>query len=150
MELSFPLSNFSLCVACREWSLLVDHGRCQKTFSWLFFSFQIFMYLYSVFYSMCSKSSLDFTYLEANFICRFQGSRPIMTMPKRGWVLQRKWVWSPQTPHRYANIYSNHVRLRDYCSWWKLNTPMGYNIVCITFNFICQTNARDLPARAMD
>jgi len=149
MELSFPLSNFSVRSLQRvkligwSWTLpkkdLVDS----------FFSFEIFMYLYSGFYSMCSKYSLDFTYLEAKFICRFQGSRPIMTMPKRSWVLQRKWVWSPPAPHRYANFYSNHVRLHDYCSWWRLDMPMGSNIICITFNFICQTYACDLPARAM-
>ena len=56
----------------------------KERFSWLFFSFHIFMYLCPVFYSVCSKYSLDFTYLEANFICRFQGPRPIMTLPKRG------------------------------------------------------------------
>jgi len=121
----------------------------KERFSWLFFSFHIFMYLCPVFYSVCSKYSLDFTYLEAKFICRFQGSRPIMTMPKSGWVLQRKWVWSPPASHRYADFYSNHVRLHDYCSWWRLDTPMGSNIICITFNFICQTYARDLPAHAM-
>ena len=134
----FPWAIF-LCVQLAEseaYWLIMDADK--ERFSWLFFSFEIFMYLYSVFYSMCSKYSLDFTYLEAKFICRFQGSRPIMTMPKRGWVLQRKWVWSPPTPHRYANFYSNHVRLHDYYSWWRLDTPMGSNIICITFNFICQ------------
>ena len=62
---------------------------------------------------------------------------------------QRKWVWSPPATHMYADFYSNHVRLHDYCSWWRLDTSMGSNIIRITFNFICQTYACDLPTRAM-
>jgi len=48
----------------------------------------------------------------------FAGSKAqdLLWLPKISLVLQRKWAWPLQPPHRYANFYSNHVGLLDYCS----------------------------------
>jgi hypothetical protein len=52
---------------------------------------------------MCSKYSLDSIYLQAKFICWFQGSRPIMSA-KNKLVVADKMSFIPSSPHTGMQI----------------------------------------------
>ena len=116
MEFFFPLNNFSLRVACRGWTLFVDHECCPKKYLvHSFFFFEISGTYILVFVQCVLNISLTALIWKLSL---FAGSKAqdLLWLPKISLVLQRKWAWPLQPPRRYANFYSNHVGLLDYCS----------------------------------